>query len=25
LWSVPFESSPAARRCPHCISRVYGI
>jgi hypothetical protein len=25
LWSVPFESSPTARRCPRCISRVYGL
>jgi hypothetical protein len=25
LWSVAFESSPTATRCPRCVSRVYGV
>jgi hypothetical protein len=25
LWSVAFESSPTARRCPRCVARVYGV
>jgi hypothetical protein len=25
LWSVAFESSPTATRCPRCVSLVYGV
>jgi hypothetical protein len=25
LWSVAFEASPPAARCPRCVSRVYSL
>jgi hypothetical protein len=25
LWSLPFQASPPATRCPRCVSRVYSL